>query len=59
MNSNDFSVVFISIPFSIETVLLRRMSWRNLTCILYFGDVKFCLCLILDNSKYFLHFIGL
>ena len=32
---------------------------QNSTCILYFGDVTFRLCRTLDNSKYFLHSLGL
>ena len=32
---------------------------RNSTCILYFGDVTFWLCRTSDNSKYFLHSLGL
>ena len=32
---------------------------RNSTCMLYFDDVTFWLCRTSDNSKYFLHSLGL
>ena len=40
-------------------LIVGNQVQRNSTCSLYFGDVTFWLCQISDNSKYFLHSLGL
>ena len=43
----------------LQMYIVGNLVQRNSTCILYFGDVTFWLCRTSDNSKYFLHSLGL
>ena len=43
----------------LQMYIVGNLVQQNSTCILYFGYVTFWLCRTLDNSKYFLHSIGL
>ena len=43
----------------LQMYIVGNLVQQNSTCILYFGYVTFWLCRTSDNSKYFLHSLGL
>ena len=43
----------------LQMYIIENLIQQNSTCIMYFGDVTFWLCRTSDNSKYFLHSLGL